>query len=342
MSGFSSLNVGAQALFAAQRALDVTGQNVSNANTEGYSRQRVQQTARGASVVPAMFARSDASTGGVDILGTQRIRDGFLEARAHQEHATGAGLGALSGTYADIEATFGEPSKTGLQSQLSSFWNVVVHRGQRPGRLRPAQPAARAGRHPRRHRQRLQHPADAAVVGDPRPGRDHGRRRQLDDGPRWPGSTPRSRSATLDGGQPNELADQRDLLVTRIAEATGAVATPGDGGVVNLTLGGRTLVNGDHSAQLQAVGPTSYPATDRHRRRELGRQRPAGDHRQWRPLRSADGGQHHPPGTMSDLDTVAATLARRQHPAGSRVSTATGARAVPSSPVRRPPRCASS
>ena len=44
MSGFSSLNVGAQALFAAQRALDVTGQNVSNANTEGYSRQRVQQS----------------------------------------------------------------------------------------------------------------------------------------------------------------------------------------------------------------------------------------------------------------------------------------------------------
>ena len=88
MSGFSSLNVGAQALFAAQRALDVTGQNVSNANTEGYSRQRVQQTARGGSVVPAMFTRSDATPGGVDILGTQRIRDGFLEARAHQEHAT--------------------------------------------------------------------------------------------------------------------------------------------------------------------------------------------------------------------------------------------------------------
>ena len=61
MSGFSSLNVGAQALYAAQRALDVTGQNVSNANTEGYSRQRVQQTARGASVVPALFTRSDGT-----------------------------------------------------------------------------------------------------------------------------------------------------------------------------------------------------------------------------------------------------------------------------------------
>src|SRR3954471_9840370 len=73
--------------------------------------------------------------------------------------------------------------------------------------------------------------------------------------------TPAVRGATLTGGQPNELADQRDLLVTRIAEATGAVATPADGGVVNLTLRGRTLVNGNHSAQRRPAGPTSYPAT---------------------------------------------------------------------------------
>ena len=65
MSGFSSLNVGSQALAAAQRALDVTGQNVSNVNTEGYSRQRVQQTSRGASAIPAMWSRSDCSSGGV-------------------------------------------------------------------------------------------------------------------------------------------------------------------------------------------------------------------------------------------------------------------------------------
>ena len=99
MSGFSSLNVGAQALFAAQRALDVTGQNVSNANTEGYSRQRVQQRGRGASVVPALFTRSDGTPGGVDVLGTQRIRDGFLESRAHQEHAAYVPLRAPSPAY---------------------------------------------------------------------------------------------------------------------------------------------------------------------------------------------------------------------------------------------------
>ena len=134
MSGFSSLNVGAQALFAAQRALDVTGQNVSNANTEGYSRQRVQQTARGASVVPAMFSRSDAHHGR---RGHPRARSGsgtgsWSPARTRSTPPY-AGLGALSGTYADIEATFGEPSTTGLQSQLSSFWNAWSTVANDPG-----------------------------------------------------------------------------------------------------------------------------------------------------------------------------------------------------------------
>jgi flagellar hook-associated protein 1 len=308
MSGFSSLNVGAQALFAAQRALDVTGQNVSNANTEGYTRQRVQQTARGASVVPAMFARSDASTGGVDILGTQRIRDGFLEARAHQEHATSAGLGALSGTYADIEATFGEPSTTGLQSQLSSFWNAWSTVANDPGSAGP--------------RSLLLEQAD--TLADTVNGFSTQLAQQWSATRDQVASTVADvnsmtsevarlnaavRSATLNGGQPNELADQRDLLVTRIAEATGAVATPGDGGVVNLTLGGRTLVNGNHSAQLQAVGPTSYPATAGTVAVSwAGSDQPA----------TIDSGALSGlltavnttiPGTMSDLDAVAGTLA---------------------------------
>ena len=41
MSTFSGLNTADTALWAAQRAIDVTGQNVANVNTDGYSRQRV-------------------------------------------------------------------------------------------------------------------------------------------------------------------------------------------------------------------------------------------------------------------------------------------------------------
>lgn len=40
-SSFGGINTALTSLYAQRRALDVTGQNIANANTEGYSRQRV-------------------------------------------------------------------------------------------------------------------------------------------------------------------------------------------------------------------------------------------------------------------------------------------------------------
>ncbi|MDQ1539117.1 MAG: flagellar hook-associated protein 1 [Actinomycetota bacterium] len=259
MSGLSSLNVGSQALSAAQRALDVTGQNVSNVNTEGYSRQRVQQTSRGASTNPAMWSRSDTSLGGVDVIGIERIRDGFLEARAHQEHATNAGLGALSATYTDLESTFGEPSPTGLQAQMASFWNSWQDVANSPGDAGPSgmmlegakTVASTLNRFATQLSQQWvagRNEIDSTVAGVNSMTAEVARLNNA------------IRSATLNGSAPNELSDQRDVLVLRIAEATGAVATAGDDGVVNLALAGRALVSGIRSERLEAQGPTSYPS----------------------------------------------------------------------------------
>ncbi|HEY5248308.1 MAG TPA: flagellar hook-associated protein FlgK, partial [Dermatophilaceae bacterium] len=117
------------------------------------------------------------------------------------------------------------------------------------------------------------------------------------------------RSATLNGGAPNELADQRDVLVLRIVEATGAVARTMDNGVVDLTLAGRSLVSGLSSEKLQVEGPTSYPtATDTISVTWATTGQPA----------SINGGTLQGqltalntsiPGVMSDLDAVAANLA---------------------------------
>jgi flagellar hook-associated protein 1 FlgK len=251
--------VGSQALSAAQRALDVTGQNVSNVNTDGYSRQRVQQTSRGASVIPAMWSRSDTSAGGVEITGIQRIRDGFLEARAHQEHATSAGLVALSGTYADLEATFGEPSSNGLQSQMTSFWNSWQDVANNPGDAGPAALALSGAKNVAGtiNRFATQLSQQWVATRDELNSTVAGVNSLTAEVARLNGAI---RSATLNDGATNELSDQRDVLVLRIAEATGAVATAGEDGVVNLSLSGRTLVSGVHSERLQAAGPTSYPS----------------------------------------------------------------------------------
>ena len=61
MSTFSGLNAATTSLWAQRRAMDVTGQNVANVNTEGYSRQRAEMQAMGGSPVPASTRRAPAS-----------------------------------------------------------------------------------------------------------------------------------------------------------------------------------------------------------------------------------------------------------------------------------------
>ena len=65
MSGFSTLNTARTALSAQQRGIDVTGQNIANVNTDGYSRQRVDLQAIGGSVVPAFYSTSPGIGAGV-------------------------------------------------------------------------------------------------------------------------------------------------------------------------------------------------------------------------------------------------------------------------------------
>src|SRR3569832_2961559 len=67
------LNVGLSGLLATQRALTVTGHNISNANTEGYSRQRGDLTSR----LPQLYGSSYVGNG-VDVGAVSRIYDYIL------------------------------------------------------------------------------------------------------------------------------------------------------------------------------------------------------------------------------------------------------------------------
>ena len=122
MSTFSGLNTATTALWAQRRGLDVTGQNIANANTVGYSRQRVDLQAMGGNTVPAFFSVSHAVGGGVSADDVERIRDAFLEARAQQEHATSSRLTAEADALGQIEQALREPGDTGVQALLTEMW----------------------------------------------------------------------------------------------------------------------------------------------------------------------------------------------------------------------------
>ena len=89
MSGlFEALTSATSALSAHRLGLDVTGHNMANINTAGYSR-RVLQLAEVSSADPRNAGR------GVEVIGIRAMRDEFLEARVRRETGAGAFNGAV-------------------------------------------------------------------------------------------------------------------------------------------------------------------------------------------------------------------------------------------------------
>ena len=255
MGTFDSLNVGVSALYAQRRAIDVTGQNIANVNTEGYSRQRAEMVAEGGPVVPALFSRYEGTGLGVRSVDVLRMRDQFLEARAHQERSTSAYLGQVQTTLGRIELAYAEPSDTGLASQMADFWAGWDDVG-----LNPSDPAARS---------QLLERAGTLTASF----------RQLDSGLAALGAASVEqltatvqevnavaeriaelngtiRSATASGMAANDLMDQRDLLTMQLAEQVGATVRNGADGALDVYVGGMALVRSSAVEELAVViGP---------------------------------------------------------------------------------------
>ena len=253
MSTFSGLSTALSSLVAQRRGLDVTGQNVANANTEGYSRQRVSMSSSTTGQTAAIWSTPLPVGTGVTVSDVDRIRDVFLERRAHTEHGRQELLGVRRAVLAEIEQTFGEPSDTGLQSQLSDFWAAWGDVSNRPGDL-----AARAQLVQRTHTlvegfRRT----DAALSAQ-----WASRREQLAVTVEAVNTAARQvaelnaaiRHAEQVGQPNNDLTDKRDLLVVQLADLAGITARSGDDGSVDVYLGGAALVRGDRAEQLQVSG----------------------------------------------------------------------------------------
>ncbi|MGX5657932.1 flagellar hook-associated protein FlgK, partial [Geodermatophilus nigrescens] len=255
MSTFSGLNTASTALWAAQRGLDVTGQNIANVNTAGYSRQRVDQVAMGGTAVPAVHSVSTAVDGGVNADQVRRVRDALLEARGHLETSKTAQLAAESAALSGVEDAFREPGDSGIQSMLADVWSSLSELSGRPTTL-----ASRS-----QVLERLDTLADG--VRTTRASLDQQWEQTRDGVSALVTEVNTSaasiaelnvaiRQATLSGLPTNELSDRRDALVVKLSEAVGAVAVPRADGVVDVTVGGTALVAGGEAVRVRLAGST--------------------------------------------------------------------------------------
>jgi flagellar hook-associated protein 1 FlgK len=116
---FGVLNIGTSALLLQQRAINVTGNNIANVNTPGYSRQRLNVAAN---------APVDSITGpigtGVHSGAVERIYDRFLGLQLNNQNANLGRWEAQKGMLERVEAVFDESGGYGLNQALSDFWNA--------------------------------------------------------------------------------------------------------------------------------------------------------------------------------------------------------------------------
>jgi flagellar hook-associated protein 1 len=256
MSLFSALNTANTALAAQQRAMEVTGQNVANVNTDGYSRQRVDMQAVGGTAVPAIWSVDNNVGSGVDSDKITRIRDAFLEAQGRVKHSDVADLTAQDAAFTQVQQAFREPGDTGLQNTLSSMWSgwseIASH---------PDDPGARA-----QELQRVQtlvaglHSTMGAL--DQQWSTSHDSvQKLLTDVNGTAQSLAALNQSILRANQShlpsNELQDKRDQLVLHLSEQIGATATQMDDGTYNVTVGGITLVAGSSAIALSLTGANS-------------------------------------------------------------------------------------
>ena len=126
-SSFAGFTTAQLAMRASQKALDVTGQNIANINTKGYTRQRLDlisfSTGRGVSKYESSLNVKVGS--GVLTTGLSQIRDPFLDIRYRNEVANAGTQDQKLAIMKDLETVFDEVTKNGIQNQISDISTML-------------------------------------------------------------------------------------------------------------------------------------------------------------------------------------------------------------------------
>ncbi len=132
MSGlFGSFNVAVKGLNANQTALHTTGHNISNANTEGFNRQRVELKAD----TPYTYSGVGQLGTGVRIQSVVRMVDEFVDLQIRNENSILSQYEAQYDTIGQIEMVFNAPSNTGLNFAMGEMFNAWQELSKNPESL---------------------------------------------------------------------------------------------------------------------------------------------------------------------------------------------------------------
>jgi flagellar hook-associated protein 1 len=243
---FGVLSTGTSALLTQQRAINVTGNNIANVNTPGYSRQRVNlQTGTALQTGLGLMASGVISTG------IERIYDRFIGVQLNSESANLGRWEAQKGMLERVEVVFDESDGYGLNQALSDFWNAwedlslnASGRTERSMVAATSEALADAIRKKYEDLEQVQKDIDVAVQG----GVEEANRlvAQIAD------LNQKIARTEIGGTNANDYRDRRDLVLKQLSELIDIKSFENaDGQMVVSVAGGRPLVESGNTWQLR-------------------------------------------------------------------------------------------
>ena len=262
-STFSGLNTMVNGIYTQRLGLNTVGHNISNSNTEGYSRQTAHAAATPSSEVYTLAGASQVGNGST-VTSVIRARDIYADRQYWKENSTDGYYKGKANNYAKIESIFNDSDNSGIQDAMEKFYQAwqdcsttassdtsrqnVINAGQNF-----AQSLQIAAKQTKEQIDSLYDDISLSVV---KMNRLMGQVVELNKNIAGIEAT---------GAHANDLRDQRDLIVDQLTSMTDITVYESANGMYTLVSNGTTLVNGITKVDLEMSAPknnTTYSLSD--------------------------------------------------------------------------------
>jgi len=250
-------------IYTQRLGLNTVGHNISNSNTEGYSRQTAHAAATPSSEVYTLAGASQVGNGST-VTSVIRARDIYADRQYWKENSTDGYYNGKANNYAKIESIFNDSDNSGVQDAMEKFYQAwqdcsttassdtsrqnVINAGQNF-----AQSLQIAAKQTKEQIDSLYDDISLSVV---KMNRLMGQVVELNKNIAGIEAT---------GAHANDLRDQRDLIVDQLTSMTDITVYESANGMYTLVSNGTTLVNGITKVDLEMSAPknnTTYSLSD--------------------------------------------------------------------------------
>ena len=248
---FQGISTLSSALDAFQTQLDVTGQNIANVNTPGYTEEQANLT----EADPNQVSPNVTLGNGVTVESVTRIQAAYLQGANYTSAANLGMANSQANTSTSINSVVLDPSSNGLSNDLDSFFNAWSGLASDPSNSGSQLAVQQAG-------QTLANDVQSTYGGFQTV--QQGVTQQIastlqsaqSDINQIAGLNKQILSAKSSGGTPNALMDQRDQVVSNLSSLMNITVQNGPNGSVNVSSGNLVLVNQSGARTI----PTQYNA----------------------------------------------------------------------------------